>query len=712
MRGLRVTPLLAIGAIISYAPLLVLSFLSIQIGTSSIRAQVEQRLTTSASLSSRYVAAHMQDVLSVANSFGKSPELQSALSDGGRSPKSAALIRSQLALLRLSLPDTFSTSVLDASGTLIDAQPPQPALVGGNFSQRDWYRGVTLSRAPYLSEAFVSAANGKPLVVTAAVPIFDTATSGGLVGILTAAYSLASIQAFTEQYSSANQLSLTVIDQHGHVVAGPGVGSGTLQTLAEDSRVKSAQEGQSGLKEVSVHGKQTLSAYAPISELGWVLISQVDKDQALADAARLTTGVLILTGLLSLVIAGGVAVLGINLARRRRVETALREQHQQRLQLLEGLPVGIFMVGADGRPQFANKLSMQMLGRGADPGADPSQLAEVYKVYKSGTDELYESAQLPTARALTGEHVVNAGMEIAQADGRMAIEVWANPIRDEEGEVTAAVAAFLDVTERNQTQRELAKLNVELEQRVLARTSELAASNQGLALSNQELEAFSYSVSHDLRAPLRGMAGFAVRLKEHTTQMADPEPGRYADRIIANAQRMELLIDHLLMLSKLNRQQFRKESVNPTSAAQRALDDLDEKVRSSNAKVAIDAMADCQSDPKLLQQVYANLIGNALKYSGGSAHPRVEVGSSTDKEHGTVYYVRDNGVGFDMRYRDKLFGVFQRLHSDTEFEGTGVGLAIVQRIVNRHGGEVFAKGAVGQGATFSFTLGGHDATTR
>jgi light-regulated signal transduction histidine kinase (bacteriophytochrome) len=208
------------------------------------------------------------------------------------------------------------------------------------------------------------------------------------------------------------------------------------------------------------------------------------------------------------------------------------------------------------------------------------------------------------------------------------------------------------------------------------------------------------------------MAGFAVRLKEHTTQMADPEPGRYADRIIANAQRMGLLIDHLLMLSKLNRQQFRKESVNPTSAAQRALDDLDEKVRSSNAKVAIDAMADCQSDPKLLQQVYANLIGNALKYSGGSAHPRVEVGSSTDKEHGTVYYVRDNGVGFDMRYRDKLFGVFQRLHSDTEFEGTGVGLAIVQRIVNRHGGEVFAKGAVGQGATFSFTLGGHDATTR
>jgi PAS domain S-box-containing protein len=397
-------------------------------------------------------------------------------------------------------------------------------------------------------------------------------------------------------------------------------------------------------------------------------------------------------------------------ARRRRVETELREQHQQRLQLLEGLPVGIFMTGADGRPQYANAISTQMLGKGADPGADPSQLAEIYHVYRAGTDELYPSHQLPIARALAGEHVVNGELEIARADGRMAIEVWANPIRNEEGQVTAAVAAFLDVTERNQNQRDLAKLNAELEQRVLLRTSELAASNQGLAASNQELEAFSYSISHDLRAPLRAMAGFAARLKEHAGGMSDPEPGRFADRIIANAHRMGLLIDHLLMLSRLNRQQFRRESVNPSDAAQRALDDLDEKLQESHAKVAIAPMADCQSDAKLLQQVYANLLGNALKYSGGNEHALVEVGSTTDKDLGIVYFVRDNGVGFDMRFKHKLFGVFQRLHSDTEFEGTGVGLSIVQRIVARHGGEVFAEGAVGKGATFSFTLGGRHGT--
>jgi light-regulated signal transduction histidine kinase (bacteriophytochrome) len=233
----------------------------------------------------------------------------------------------------------------------------------------------------------------------------------------------------------------------------------------------------------------------------------------------------------------------------------------------------------------------------------------------------------------------------------------------------------------------------------------LKNANEQLTASNQELEAFSYSISHDLRAPLRAISGFAARLKERTAEIADPEIGRYADRIMANAQRMGLLVDHLLMLARLKRQELKRESVNPGAIAKRALQDLEEMVSHNHTRVVIDAMADCQSDPRLLQQVYANLLANALKYSCHHVHPLVEVGSRNDAELGTVYFVRDNGVGFDMRFKDKLFGVFQRLHSDAEFEGTGVGLAIVQRIVSRHGGEVFAVGAVGEGATFSFTLG-------
>jgi two-component system, sensor histidine kinase and response regulator len=232
----------------------------------------------------------------------------------------------------------------------------------------------------------------------------------------------------------------------------------------------------------------------------------------------------------------------------------------------------------------------------------------------------------------------------------------------------------------------------------------LEHANEQLSASNQELEAFGYSISHDLRAPLRAMAGFAGRLRERTT-VVDPEVSHFADRIIANAQRMGLLVDHLLMLSRLSRRELEKELVNPSTAAGRALDELDEVVTQNHAKVVIEEMADCVGDPKLLQQVYANLLGNALKYSRHNEHPLVEVGSTNNQQLGVVYYVRDNGAGFDMRYRDKLFGAFQRLHTDSEFEGTGVGLAIVQRIVTRHGGEVFAIGAVGKGATFSFTLG-------
>ena len=231
----------------------------------------------------------------------------------------------------------------------------------------------------------------------------------------------------------------------------------------------------------------------------------------------------------------------------------------------------------------------------------------------------------------------------------------------------------------------------------------LKEANAQLTAANQEFEAFSYSVAHDLHAPLRAMGGFAAILKEETMGMADLEFGRTADRIVAAARKMGQLIDHMLMLARLSRQQLRKESLNPSLVAQCALDDLGEIV--GQATVEIQAMADCQGDPRLLQQVYANLLGNALKYSRRVEHPVVEVGSTTDEQLGTVYFVRDNGAGFDMRFKDQLFGVFQRLHSDAEFEGSGVGLTIVQRIVKRHGGEVFATGAVGKGATFSFTLG-------
>jgi light-regulated signal transduction histidine kinase (bacteriophytochrome) len=231
----------------------------------------------------------------------------------------------------------------------------------------------------------------------------------------------------------------------------------------------------------------------------------------------------------------------------------------------------------------------------------------------------------------------------------------------------------------------------ELEGKVRERTAALEA-------ANRELESFSYSVSHDLRAPLRAIDGYARMLDEDYAGRLDAEAQRLIGVVRGNARKMGQLIDDLLAFSRLGRQAAARVPVDMTRLAAEVADEL-----RAGRPVQCDALPPIQGDPSLLKQVWSNLIGNALKYSGKKADARIEVGGREGPaEH--IYWVRDNGAGFDMRYADKLFGVFQRLHRADEFEGTGVGLAIVQRIVARHGGRVWAEGRPGQGACFYFSL--------
>jgi light-regulated signal transduction histidine kinase (bacteriophytochrome) len=231
----------------------------------------------------------------------------------------------------------------------------------------------------------------------------------------------------------------------------------------------------------------------------------------------------------------------------------------------------------------------------------------------------------------------------------------------------------------------------ELEGKVRERTAALEA-------ANRELESFSYSVSHDLRAPLRAIDGYARMLDEDYAGRLDAEAQRLIGVVRANARKMGQLIDDLLAFSRLGRQAAVSVPLDMTRLARETADELrGERV------VHCAELPSTHGDAALLKQVWSNLIGNALKYSGKKADARVEVGArEAPGEH--VYWVRDNGAGFDMRYADKLFGVFQRLHRADEFEGTGVGLAIVQRIVTRHGGRVWAEGRPGEGACFYFAL--------
>ncbi|HZR17396.1 MAG TPA: PAS domain S-box protein [Verrucomicrobiae bacterium] len=265
------------------------------------------------------------------------------------------------------------------------------------------------------------------------------------------------------------------------------------------------------------------------------------------------------------------------------------------------------------------------------------------------------------------------------------------PFLNEENKPRQYVAIRADITERKAAEEKVREMNVELEKRVSERTA--------------ELEAFSYSISHDLRAPARAIGGFARMVQQGYGALLPPEALQKLARIDANALKMGQLIDGLLAFSRLSRQPLNKCKVSPTTIVSRVLEELQTEHAGRRLKISVDPLPSCQADPTLLQQVFTNLLSNAFKYTHGRDPSLIRVGATQEDGH-SVYFIQDNGAGFAMQYAHKLFRVFQRLHREDQFEGTGVGLAIVQRIIQRHGGRIWAKSELEKGATFYFTLEG------
>jgi light-regulated signal transduction histidine kinase (bacteriophytochrome) len=264
--------------------------------------------------------------------------------------------------------------------------------------------------------------------------------------------------------------------------------------------------------------------------------------------------------------------------------------------------------------------------------------------------------------------------------------------RDDQERPLAILETNNDITERKRREEEIQGLN-----------RELAKRSTDLESINKELEAFAYSISHDLRAPLRHMAGYTELLQKHASAVVDEKSNRYMAMILESAKRMGNLIDDLLAFSRIGRAETQKTLVSLAQLVREALAEVRQDTEGRNIAWRISALPDFYGDRSMLRLVLVNLISNAIKFTRTRPQAEIEIGCADGNRDELIVFVRDNGVGFDMKYVNKLFGVFQRLHPSDAFEGTGIGLATVQRIVHRHGGKVWAEGVVDSGATFYFS---------
>ncbi len=377
---------------------------------------------------------------------------------------------------------------------------------------------------------------------------------------------------------------------------------------------------------------------------------------------------------------GGLSVFVRDITERKRAERQIKSKTEQIENILESITDGFVALDNNLRYTYVNKRICEMAGL-----TPPDMLGKyIWDIFPAGVGT---PAQEAFNRAVSEQQYVFF------EDHYAPLDLW---VEEHLYPSASGLSVFArDISERKKAEQKIQLLNESLELKVLERTKQLEA-------ANRELESFSYSVSHDLRTPLRAVAGFSAILRERADKMLPDERDRITKIIVDNAALMGRLIDDLLEFSRLGRMELRFTQTNMDALVKDCIKELTYGIEKP-IDFEIADLPFCEADTSMVKQVWMNLLGNAIKYSSKTTHPRINVGAKTGKKY-TTYFVKDNGVGFDMKYASKLFGVFQRLHRKDEFDGTGVGLALAKRVTDRHQGKIWAEASEGKGACFYFSM--------
>ena len=622
------------------------------------------------------------------------------------------------------LPFIDRLAVFDPGGTL-RADSALEHVSSRNFADREWYRGVQHGSRPYVSSMYRRAAPPQMDVFAVATPIVDR--EGRRTGILLLHVNVGVFFAWARELDFGEGGALVVVDRQGNEAFNSGAPKReAIVSLAANPVIGRLLRGESDV-EVAVDpadGVAKVFAFVPARH-GWGVVAQQPAAAAFAERERQLARVLVGASVILFFFLSSAGLAVHIAAARRRTERRFSE----RLRVLHGIDRAVI---SGESPEVIAAMVVQPLrellgvsraivnrfdldggvvewiaaaGRRrthVGPGVRYSiRMMGDVEALKRGETQVIDTRRVPAgpdADALLASGVeyymvvpMIAGGELI---GAISFGGERNEFPADQVRIAREVAMQLSIAMVMAKLMAAVKRHAaELESRVLERTAELEA-------VNKELASFSYSVSHDLRAPLRAVDGYARMLEEDYAVRLDEEGRRLLRVVRDSAGRMGQLIDDLLAFSRLSRQPLARHAVDSRALVQEVIGEVR---GDSRASVDVGELQEAQGDRTLLKQVWTNLISNALKYSSKREAPRVEIGSQVEGEE-NVYWVRDNGAGFDMRYAGKLFGVFQRLHSQEEFAGTGVGLAIVQRVVTRHGGRVWAEGQPDAGACFFFAL--------